>query len=520
MQKTLKGRTALDIAAISGFENCPFITKYFTEVYMQNRPVYVSPLAKEPGARGWRLFADCNHRFAGYSARNWGNSHKIVNLDIKTNRSFFTSYHENRMELFPVNVTLPTVEERLRRNPDTGLSECVNVPTILNAFGLNPKYKIMVSRGMLSGRLDPHSLSPAVDSETMEKVFQQLEEKGYLTPVPHRIAEDTPLRRKNVRLGADPEFEAYRGETVVVAHNYVGHTDCPVGSDGCGDQLEIRPAPSARPAVLVKNIKDLLRESSKYFDEISVRGDKYSLGGHIHFGGLGANFRLLEVLDNFIGKPLSVLNGSARGGFADLGGYRPQPHGFEYRTPPSAWLISPRFAKITLKLAKNLATKWANTKELTYEESPTDEDYQKIGGLTSFEIKCWRDMCSRQAYNPSKFMAAWSLPQRVKFKLVFKGRWHKHIKARVEETVHSLKRPIAKGRKTILLRFISFPSSKGGAVYGFSCPGCTEVSLKKYEGKIGVYGIPSIQHFLSVGDFGNVISCLKDQIVRDFNLDD
>jgi len=67
---------------------------------------------------------------------------------------------------------------------------------------------------------------------------------------------------------------------------------------------------------LVNNIKRLIGRISIDKVPISVKGDVFPLGGHIHFGiphgYLGDIEKIITVLDDFLGRPLVGLSGEAR----------------------------------------------------------------------------------------------------------------------------------------------------------------------------------------------------------------
>ncbi len=86
-----------------------------------------------------------------------------------------------------------------------------------------------------------------------------------------------------ITLGVDAEFEemtSWRTYTPV-ATSYEEDLDSEIGTDGSGWQIEIRPAPAYTPSQLVKNIKKLISQIS---EPISVLGNRFPLGCHIHIG--------------------------------------------------------------------------------------------------------------------------------------------------------------------------------------------------------------------------------------------
>ena len=97
---------------------------------------------------------------------------------------------------------------------------------------------------------------------------------------------------------------------------------------------------------------------------ISAKGDKEAIGGHIHFGckvnGIVSKLfytsELTKVFDKFLGSKFVSLSGKARGGFGVLGNgdsIRGQHWGFEYRVLPAAIFQNPKIVKIVLILRMN-----------------------------------------------------------------------------------------------------------------------------------------------------------------------
>jgi len=199
-------------------------------------------------------------------------------------------------------------------------------------------------------------------------------------------------KRIEVTIGCDPEFETVKNGRIVRADTIVNrdnatssHTE--IGLDGSCAQVEVRPQPSKNPGKVVKNIRDLMKKFAIQYENIDLTdgGNHYPLGGHIHVGvgqSVEIDRELCMILDDFIGRPTLELSGSARENYKQLGAHRSQPHGFEYRTPPSAVYQNPQIAYIVFKLAKNLSEKYFNQEQLKYEERPTIQNYVDVGGLT------------------------------------------------------------------------------------------------------------------------------------------
>lgn len=197
---------------------------------------------------------------------------------------------------------------------------------------------------------------------------------------------------REITLGCDPEFEEcqLKGEYKPIKTTYHSHCN-KIGGDG-GTQLELRPEAHSTPMELIKDLRALVKKCPP----ISTKGDKFSLGGHIHIGGLTSIVEgqkvpkeLLEVLDAFIGIPTSWANGKARGEFAKLGQVELKPHGFEYRSPSSAWMDNPKIATLTFQFIREIISRACSKAGFEYEvyenlpSCPKDEGVPKITGLAT-----------------------------------------------------------------------------------------------------------------------------------------
>jgi len=171
-------------------------------------------------------------------------------------------------------------------------------------------------------------------------------------------------------LGADPEFVLTRPDgKVVSASRFLP----PGGVAGCDSVVrrgvriwplaELRPDPSPEPAELAESIRRLLAALTRRIGKdqpLIWRAGAWPvpglpLGGHIHISGVPLTGERLRALDNAVALPLRLLeppgSSARRPRYGALGDFRRQPHGFEYRTPPS-WLVSRRLAVGVLALAK------------------------------------------------------------------------------------------------------------------------------------------------------------------------
>jgi len=213
-------------------------------------------------------------------------------------------------------------------------------------------------------------------------IFEYLKEAGLLTELTR------PENQAKITLGTDPEMEALvQGKCIpgnmlpsinVYNKAYISH-------DGARNQRELRPDPSESPEELVDNIKDLIRISSFFNEDLSIEGKLFTLGGHIHIGGTSPSTELITILDYFL-NPFNEFSNEERkkSKYGKKGDFRYQPHGFEYRTPPAAWLLTPELALKTLQLTKVVVESLINGKDVTI--SNTDDPTEYIENLKQFPL--------------------------------------------------------------------------------------------------------------------------------------
>ncbi|MEN3051337.1 MAG: hypothetical protein ABC596_05965 [Candidatus Methanosuratincola petrocarbonis] len=213
-----------------------------------------------------------------------------------------------------------------------------------------------------------------------------------------------PLRRRRrprilateVTVGADLEFEL-----LVIEDPF-----CRAG----GGQVKLRPKPGS-PSEVVRSLRDLIKDFAEEYEEydLSPQGDTYPCEGHIHLGGLPPLStpprRLLEILDDFLGRPSLPLSGKAHGSYKELSAWEAKPNGLEYRSLPAAVFANPKITKITLKLARNLAWAYLQKSVLEYNDPPTAEDYRRLGKLTAREVEYFLAFLRNPERRPIR--AAW-----------------------------------------------------------------------------------------------------------------
>jgi len=266
-----------------------------------------------------------------------------------------------------------------------------------------------------------------------------------ILPEEKRIKEEK-IKIDKITMGCDPEFELVngQGDVIYAGMHIVSDEDGNgnnLGVDGADDQVELRPR-AGDPRQVVSNIKKLFKMFSEQYGEykLSDEGDEYPLGGHIHVG-IGRRWRpdsgLAHLLDDFVGRAVINLSGEARDDYKrlasqSLDAIRIQPHGFEYRSPPSAVFQNPAITYITLTLVKNLCEKYFQEVPLEYDSRPTLEDYMNVGGLTKQQAKYFMKFI--EEYEPTKNITAnWHITPSKSFEpatitVIFSDKWHPLVK--------------------------------------------------------------------------------------------
>lgn len=199
-------------------------------------------------------------------------------------------------------------------------------------------------------------------------------------------------------IGCDPEFMVLDSQDRTISCG-INHT-CPhgnIGNDHGGRVGEMRPSPGT-PAQVTQNLKQLflyIKERHPNIKIVCGGGGAFheSTGGHIHFGlpNWGSDWygpqhergrrapqndqqRLIAALDYFVGLRLKKVPGGKRGGsgsYGRPGDVRSQPHGFEYRTPPS-WIADPVIAESTMAISYQIVRMW-QVKPTAFDEMITSK---------------------------------------------------------------------------------------------------------------------------------------------------
>lgn len=281
-------------------------------------------------------------------------------------------------------------------------------------------------------------------------LFPQLVEQLGITPLPPK--KGRPKRpRVTITMGTDPEFELLCRGQVIPASREVCDPDFDkeIGVDGAGTQVELRPEPGS-PREVVAALRKLINEFAREYKDFDLapRGNRYPCGGHIHFGGLPAEFtpskEALEILDDFLGRPTLDLSGEARGGYRRLSAWEGKRWGFEYRTPPAAVFANPKISRITLKLARNLMAAYLSRTVIEYDDPPSLEDYVRVGELSKKEAEYFL----RFLRHPERrhIRAAWGAPapprQRTAAIITFRDEWDGAIQ---HALAHAIRERVRRG---------------------------------------------------------------------------
>lgn len=196
-------------------------------------------------------------------------------------------------------------------------------------------------------------------------------------------------------VGADPEFELIRrsdGRVVPADQVIRGGTGASVqiGCDGAGAPIEFRPKAAGHTDTAVANFRRLLKRFARRYPGycLGYGGDRHAIGGHVHIGIDGFVFSdeqmrdMTKLIDDFVGQYILPLSGAARGHYRELGAWRRQPWGMEYRVPPAGAWATPRLTKLMLKIIKNLCFAYINRPSMKYEiPHPTPRDYRAHANL-------------------------------------------------------------------------------------------------------------------------------------------
>jgi len=223
--------------------------------------------------------------------------------------------------------------------------------------------------------------------------------EGHRKEVEEYLLEVGPSRGMGLplTLGGDPEFEVVdptSGDIIPATRVPLfveGGLSGSIGLDQEYAIAEFRPAPAYSEKEYVSNFLTLVERVREAGILLSVKGDLYPLGGHIHVGSpddqivktlKGEVESFVRVLDDFVGRVLLPTSGKGRGGYYGLFAYRYQPYGWEYRTPPASFYADLEMVRIVYKLVRGLVSALLIEGELAYEvledERAKPEEYYRF----------------------------------------------------------------------------------------------------------------------------------------------
>jgi hypothetical protein len=265
----------------------------------------------------------------------------------------------------------------------------------------------------------------------------------------------------SLTLGGDPEFEVVLDGEIVPARDISifsnGDLEGPIGTDGATHTAELRPDPAYSPEEYVGNFLALAKRVKEEGILLSVKGDTYPLGGHIHVGSPNYNVvqalqdeveNFVQVLDDFVGRVLLPTSGRARGEYARLGAYEMKDYGWEYRTPPSSFYADPEMVRITYKLVKNLVETLLREREISYEvlENGRAKDEEYLRFLTPQEAEYFLAFPQKWARGEIvPFVPMGDIPQVL---FVFRDEWDEDKMRVFKEALKGL--PVGRPVKLVL----------------------------------------------------------------------
>ncbi|MCI4454059.1 MAG: hypothetical protein JHC25_03810, partial [Thermodesulfobacterium sp.] len=133
-----------------------------------------------------------------------------------------------------------------------------------------------------------------IPEEEWERNWEEV--KNYL--LSYGVIRPQDLGEISITLGGDPEFEVYVDGKLVPAKKIPvfkrGGKFGPIGTDGDPEIAELRPEAAYSEEEYVENFLGLvksLRKRKRRDYALSVKGDVYPLGGHIHVGSPNGNLR-------------------------------------------------------------------------------------------------------------------------------------------------------------------------------------------------------------------------------------
>jgi hypothetical protein len=402
IRRTIRTTSDKQIEALPLFlERYPKYSKYF-KIIMNHSSILLRDNAKT----GQSLLIYCTLASSSIHVKEVGE------YSFVQNKYFDSSALDG---FYPPSVFKTTVEDTLHPSLISAIAiylsgievkTCTGVKRVLVGwFLIEPKTLILCDM--------THSDGCLVD-ETLPAILDRLINEKLLTPIRRRAEKKEPKFPKvSVTIGADPEFEhivngKIRNATVGFFGDIPERDVASWGVDGSGYQIEARPKPAKTPEQAVRHMRRLF--SKVVAHKMTVAGNVYPLGGHLHVGGIcfseSSDEQLIELYDNMIGNPTKSMNGRARGEYKGMSLYRAKEYGFEYRTPPSAIFYHPRMAELCYKIIKNTADKWFSQEEHTFHDQ-FEDNLVEWANFTAMEVDEYKAYIKNYEGKMHNVVASW-----------------------------------------------------------------------------------------------------------------
>lgn len=207
-----------------------------------------------------------------------------------------------------------------------------------------------------------------------------------------------------------------------------------IGADRFVQAIKLFPIHSTDPMIVVERIRKILSCVDR---NLSIQGNKYSLGFHIHIGTTNRHIRTIlwqytEEIVGYIDYLLGWLikySGVARAPQGERMTYDQPFWGIEYKTLPSAVLYHPRLTYWVLEIAKRAVLKLLQEEKIVCESVETETI--KLIGKEGYE----EYMSLVENYTPENFLSNWGVEIRGKY--IMKGEWEEWA----VNTVNRMERP-------------------------------------------------------------------------------
>jgi hypothetical protein len=309
-----------------------------------------------------KFYADMLLPYFKYIGGHWTPYQRPENRE-RDYASFYGRFKSNDVVSI-INIEGPDVEDETFYDYAWSDYDAINLPAIQINYNGDVAGYLVKERNVLWASDWTHNRA---NVEAVKKILSTLDEAGLIHK--HEVGIATDMDNDGIiTLGGDPEFELLANAqeyNVLYAEDYYSGYDDEVGVDGSGNQVEIRPHYGETPEEYVENFKAIIRGIE---DPLSVIGNVYPLGGHMHFGGIPMRTQYTTLLDDWLGRPLMTLNGEKREawGYGELGDCRMQEWGFEYRVLPATIYADPEMVRIVYKIAQSILKELASKGEIKY----------------------------------------------------------------------------------------------------------------------------------------------------------